>query len=108
MVFSTTTLRLAWWMILLGNPPVSVQIRVRPTTGTPAFDPGPNGSPNTWSQSAAAFNNGFASGGTYTQIANSLLPFGVNFAPPSFTNIAGNDSRPNLAGVEPAVPAAID
>jgi len=78
----------------LGNPPVSVQIRVRPATGTPAFDPGPNGSPSTWSQSAAAFNNGFASGGTYTQIANSLLPFGVNFAPPSFTNIAGTIHAP--------------
>jgi hypothetical protein len=78
----------------LGNPPVSVQIRVRPATGTPAFDPGPNGSPNTWSQSAAAFNNGFASGGTYTQIANSLVPFGVNFAPPTFTNIAGTIHAP--------------
>jgi hypothetical protein len=70
---------------LLANPPVSVAIRVRPPLGTPAFDPGPNGSANTWSQSAAAFNNGFASGQTYTQIANSLVPFGVTFAAPAFT-----------------------
>ncbi len=79
---------------LLSNPPVSVAIRVRPLTGTPAFDPGPNGSANTWNQSAAAFNNGFASGQTYTQIANSLVPFGVNFAPPAFTALSGTIHAP--------------
>ncbi len=78
----------------LGNPPVSVAIRVRPATGAAAFDPGPNGSASTWSQSAAAFNNGFASGATYTQIANSLLPFGVNFAPPAFTGLTGTIHAP--------------
>ncbi|HSY98309.1 MAG TPA: carboxypeptidase-like regulatory domain-containing protein [Terriglobales bacterium] len=79
---------------LLANPPVSVAIRVRPSTGTPAFDPGPNGSASTWSQSAAAFNNGFASGQTYTQIANSLLPFGVHFAAPAFTALNGTIHAP--------------
>ncbi len=79
---------------LLSNPPVSVAIRVRPSTGTPAFDPGPNGSASTWSQSATAFNNGFASGQTYTQIANSLLPFGVHFAAPAFTALNGTIHAP--------------
>jgi hypothetical protein len=79
---------------LLTNPPVSVAIRVRPLTGTPAFDPGPNGSANTWNQSSAAFNNGFASGQTYTQIANSLVPFGVTFAPPAFTALSGTIHAP--------------
>jgi hypothetical protein len=79
---------------LLLNPPVSTQIRVRPATGTAAFDPGPNGSANVWNQSAAAFSNGFASGQTYTQIANSLLPFGVNFAAPSFTALTGTIHAP--------------
>jgi hypothetical protein len=79
---------------LLANPPVSVAIRVRPPLGTPAFDPGPNGSANTWNQSAAAFNSGFASGGTYTQIANSLVPFGVTFAAPAFTALNGTIHAP--------------
>ncbi len=79
---------------LLANPPVSVAIRVRPATGTPAFDPGPNGSEATWSQSAAAFNNGFASGATYAQIKASLIPFGVNFAAPSFTAVTGTIHAP--------------
>jgi hypothetical protein len=79
---------------LLANPPVSVAIRVRPLTGTPAFDPGPNGSASTWSQSAAAFNSGFASGATYTQIAASLLPFGVHFAAPAFTTLSGTIHAP--------------
>jgi hypothetical protein len=79
---------------LLANPPVSVAIRVRPQAGTPAFDPGPNGSASTWSQSAAAFNQGFASGGTYSQIKASLVPFGVNFAAPAFTTLNGTIHAP--------------
>jgi hypothetical protein len=79
---------------LLGNPPVSVMIRVRPTTGTLAFDPGTNGSIYAWTQSAQAFNSGFAAGQTYTQIANSLLPFGVHFAAPAFTPLAGTIHAP--------------
>jgi Carboxypeptidase regulatory-like domain len=79
---------------LLGNPPVSVAIRVRPTTGTLPFDPSNNGSVYTWTQSAQAFNSGFASGGTYSQIAASLVPFGVNFAPPGFTALNGTIQAP--------------
>jgi Carboxypeptidase regulatory-like domain len=79
---------------LLANPPVSVAIRVRPATGTPAFEPGPNGSAATWGASAAAFNTGFAGGATYTQIANSLVPFGVTFAPPAFTALTGTIHAP--------------
>ena len=79
---------------LLGNPPVAVAIRVRPSTGTLAFDPGTNGSVYTWTQSAQAFNNGFTSGQTYTQIHNSLLPFGVNFAAPAFTALNGTIQAP--------------
>jgi hypothetical protein len=78
----------------LGNPPVSVTIRVRPTTGTLPFDPGTNGSVNQWTQSAQAFNTGFAGGQTYTQIANSLVPFGVAFAPPAFTALVGTIHAP--------------
>ncbi len=78
----------------LGDPPVSVAIRVRPTTGTLPFDPGNNGSVFTWQQSAQAFNSGFASGGTYSQIAASLVPFGVKFAPPGFTALNGTIQAP--------------
>src|SRR5208337_5257969 len=42
----------------LGNPPVSVTIRVRPTTGTLPFDPTTNGSVYAYTQSAQAFNTG--------------------------------------------------
>ena len=79
---------------LLANPPVSVSIRVRPSTGTLPFDPTTNGSVYTWQQSAAAFSSGFSSGQTYTQIHNSLIPFGVNFAAPSFTSLVGTIQAP--------------
>jgi len=79
---------------LLADPPVSTAIRVRPGGGTLPFDPTTNGSVYTWQQSAAAFSSGFASGQTYTQIAASLLPFGVHFAAPSFNALSGNISAP--------------
>ena len=79
---------------LLADPPVAVAIRVRPTTGTLPFDPTSNGSSYTWGLSAQAFNSGFASGQTYTQIHTSLLPYGVNFAAPAFTSIAGTMHSP--------------
>src|SRR5271157_356239 len=79
---------------LLSNPPISVGILVRPANGTLPFDPGPNGSVNQWTQSARAFNTGFASGQTFTQIANALLPFGVNFSPPTFTALVGTIHAP--------------
>src|SRR5271166_938829 len=78
----------------LGNPPVSVTIRVRPTNGTLPFDPSTNGSVNQWTQSAQAFNAGFVGGQTYSQIAASLVPFGVNFAPPAFTALNGTIHAP--------------
>lgn len=40
---------------LLGNPPVSTMFRVRPTGGTPAFDPGPTGSAAIYEQSPLHF-----------------------------------------------------
>jgi Carboxypeptidase regulatory-like domain/TonB-dependent Receptor Plug Domain len=79
---------------LLADPPVSTAIRVRPATGTLAFDPSNNGSIYTWKQSAQAFGTGFAAGQTYTQIANSLLPFGVHFAAPAFTAVTGTIHAP--------------
>ena len=65
---------------LLANPPVSVAIRVRPSDWHAGLRSRPQRLGLHWSQSAAAFNTGFASGQTYTQIADSLLPFGVHFA----------------------------
>jgi hypothetical protein len=91
---------------LLANPPVSVAIRVRPPTGTLPFDPGTNGSVYTWNQSAQAFNAGFASNQTYTQIAASLAATWGEFRSSRFHSSHGDHSRPDLAGVEPAVPAA--
>lgn len=79
---------------LLSNPPVSVTIRVRPDGGTPAFDPGPNGSAATYHASAAAFSAGFNSGQTYTQISNELANMGVVFEAPAFTSIAGTVHAP--------------
>jgi hypothetical protein len=83
---------------LLSNPPVAVQIRVRPTgkgtNGTLPFDPGTNGSFYQWSQSAQAFNAGFTSGQTFSQIAAALEPFGVAFTPPAFTALTGTIHAP--------------
>jgi hypothetical protein len=79
---------------LLANPPVSTTFRVRPSAGTPAFDPGPNGSAAIYQQSATAFANGFAGGQTYSQIATTLAAMGVPFAPPAFTSIAGTLHSP--------------
>jgi hypothetical protein len=79
---------------LLGNPPVSTMYRVRPTGGTLAFDPGPNGSAAIYQQSAAAFRSGFTAGQTYSQITANLSELGVVFAPPSFTAISGTMHAP--------------
>ena len=78
----------------LVNPPVSTTFRVRPSGGTPAFDPGPNGSAAIWQTSAAAFQHGFTSGQTYSQIAANLTAMGVAFAPPAFTSSAGTLHAP--------------
>ncbi len=79
---------------LLGNPPVAVSLRVRPAGGTPAFDPTATGSAATFQASAAAFNNGFSSGQTYTQIKAQLAGLGVVFAPPAFTGFNGTLQSP--------------
>ena len=77
-----------------GDPPNSVAIRVRPATGTPAFDTTSAGSAATWAASAQAFSSGFASGQTYTQIHNILKGLGVVFAPPGFNAISGTIHSP--------------
>ncbi len=79
---------------LLANPPVAVSIRVRPSSGTPWADPGPTGSAAIYQASATAFNQGFASGQTYSQISAELAQLGVPFAPPAFTAIPGTMHAP--------------
>jgi hypothetical protein len=73
---------------LLSNPPVSVAIRVRPSTGTLPFDP--NGGALTWAQSAAAFNIQ----DTYSSIAAKLQALGSVFAAPAFSAMAGTVHAP--------------
>ena len=73
---------------LLADPPVAVQIRVRPTAGTPAFDPA--GAAITWQESA----NGFALNKTYNQISSQLTALGSIFAAPSFTSLVGTIHSP--------------
>ncbi|MGB8889168.1 MAG: hypothetical protein WCC87_20745 [Candidatus Korobacteraceae bacterium] len=79
---------------LLGNPPVAVAIRVRPSNGVLWADPGPNGGAAVYQQSASAFNSGFASGQTYSQISATLANLGVTFAPPGFTTLTGEIHSP--------------
>ncbi|MGA3187147.1 MAG: hypothetical protein ABSF22_08545, partial [Bryobacteraceae bacterium] len=75
---------------LLGNPPVSVGINVRPTAGTLPFDP--NGAPATWAASANAFNIQ----NSYGQIASTLAGLGSSFAVPNFTSINGTIHAPRV------------
>jgi len=77
---------------LLSNPPVSVQIRVRPTAGIAPFDPGQQGGAAVWAASAAAFNINQ----TYTQISNNLASLGSVFAAPSFTAMNGTLHSPQF------------
>ena len=79
---------------LLANPPVAVSLRVRPAAGTPAFDSTATGSAAIWSASAQAFNNGFQSGQTYSQISAALDAMGVPFAAPAFTAVVGTVHAP--------------
>ncbi len=76
---------------LLGNPPVTIQVRVRPDDGTVPFDP--NGAPATYLASVAAFRSGFANGETYQQIVDSFPP-GITFAPPAFMAVSGRLHSP--------------
>ena len=77
---------------LLTNPPVAVQLRVRPTSGVLPFDPGPNGGASIWAQSAAAFNINQ----TYGQISSNLAKLGSVFAAPAFTAIVGKMHSPQF------------
>lgn len=79
---------------LLGDPPVATSLRVRPSKGTPAFDPTATGSAATWAASAQAFSSGFAAGQTYAQISQTLKGLGVVFAAPSFTTLSGTIHSP--------------
>ncbi|MGO9008913.1 MAG: TonB-dependent receptor domain-containing protein [Bryobacteraceae bacterium] len=73
---------------LLGDPPVAVPIRVRPTAGTLPFDPA--GGPATWAASA----NAFSLSKTYNTIASQLKSLGAVFAAPAFTSIIGTIHAP--------------
>ncbi len=73
---------------LLSNPPASVAIRVRPTSGTLPFDP--SGGAATWAASANAFNIQQS----YNQISAALHALGSVFAAPAFTAINGTFHAP--------------
>jgi len=80
---------------LLANPPVAVRINVQPGKGgTLAFQPGPGGSQAIFQASAQAFNTGFATGQTYSQISAALAQLGVPFAAPNFTALTGTIHAP--------------
>jgi outer membrane receptor protein involved in Fe transport len=73
---------------LLANPPVSVNIRVRPTGGVLPFDPA--GGAATFQASANAFNVQQ----TYGQISTALTNLGSQFAAPAFTSLSGTIHAP--------------
>lgn len=73
---------------LLANPPNSVAIRVRPSTGIAPFDPA--GGAAAFANSAAAFNINES----YSQISDALAAFGARFNAPSFTYFNGTIHSP--------------
>ncbi|HTQ56378.1 MAG TPA: carboxypeptidase regulatory-like domain-containing protein [Bryobacteraceae bacterium] len=73
---------------MLSNPPVSVAIRVRPTTGVLVFDPA--GGATTWQQSA----NAFSMTKSYNQISSELAALGSVFAAPAVTAVEGTYHAP--------------
>jgi hypothetical protein len=75
---------------LLGNPPVAVAIRVRPSKGTLPFDPA--GGAATWAASA----NAFSITKTYSQISSALTALGSSFAAPAVTAISGTIHNPEI------------
>jgi len=75
---------------LLGNPPVAVAIRVRPSAGVLPFDPA--GGAATWAASASAFSINK----TYSQIASQLSALGSSFSAPSITAIVGTIHNPQI------------
>jgi len=77
---------------LLGDPPNSVRLRI---LGVPAFDTTSAGNPTqTFQESAAAFNSGFSTGGSYNSIAGTLADSGVLFRAPAFTSLNGDIKSP--------------
>jgi Carboxypeptidase regulatory-like domain len=75
---------------LLANPPVSVMFRIRPPTGTAAFDPTNTGSAYVFQQASQAFNVSKS----YNQIEQELGALNVNFPAPAFDNITGTIHAP--------------
>jgi len=73
---------------LLSNPPVAVQIRVRPAKGIAPFDPA--GGAAVWQASA----NAFSLDKTYGQISSQLAALGSTFAAPGVTSIVGTLHAP--------------
>jgi len=73
---------------LLSNPPVVVDLRVRPAAGTLPFDPA--GGAATWAASAAAFSMSK----TFSQISTQLAQLGSVFAAPAVTSIPGTMHAP--------------
>jgi len=73
---------------LLGNPPVAVAIRVRPSAGTLPFDSA--GGAATWQASA----NAFSLNKTYSQISSQLAALGSAFSAPSVDSIVGTLHAP--------------
>jgi hypothetical protein len=73
---------------LLTNPPVVVDIRVRPSAGVLPFDPA--GGAATWAASA----NAFSMQKTYSQIASELKAMGSVFAAPAVTSLVGTIHAP--------------
>jgi hypothetical protein len=77
---------------LLGNPPESVAIRVRPSSGVAPFAPGPNGGAAIWAASASAFNLN----STYSQLSSRLAALGSVFSPPAVTALVGKLKDPEF------------
>jgi hypothetical protein len=82
---------------LLGDPPASALLRVKNPAagGVPVFDTtSPTGPQASFFASSAAFNNGFATGQTFTQISAATAANGVVFQAPAFTDLAGTIHAP--------------
>lgn len=72
----------------LGNPPVYLMFRVRPTAGVLPFDPA--GGAAIFQAASQAFNVNES----YSQIASALASLGVSFPAPAFTAIEGTIHSP--------------
>jgi len=73
---------------LLGNPPVSVALRIRPSSGTLPFLP--SGALATWQASVAAFSLNQ----TYGQLSQTLGNLGSVFSAPAVTSVVGTLHMP--------------